>query len=66
MEKTFNRYVVNATGKGGQTYLTQCQDKDALRKWIADHEDQIIMNELRITDKKKNPWINFFFKGNII
>ncbi|MGG1485658.1 hypothetical protein ABEI56_16590 [Peribacillus castrilensis] len=60
MEKTFNRYVINATGKGGQTYLTQCQDKDALRKWIADHEDQIIMNELRITVKKKNPFLKLF------
>jgi hypothetical protein len=37
-----------AVGKGGQTYLTQCQDKYELKKWIADNEDKIIMNELKI------------------
>ncbi|CAH0315323.1 hypothetical protein SRABI96_05188 [Peribacillus sp. Bi96] len=61
MEKTSYRYVINAVGKGGQTYLTQCQDKNALKKWIADNEDKLIMNELRITDKKKNPLLKFFF-----
>ncbi|MBA9026299.1 MULTISPECIES: hypothetical protein [Bacillaceae] len=55
-----NRYVINAVGKGGQTYLTHCQDKEALKKWIADHEDHLVMNELKIVDKKKHPLLKLF------
>ncbi|KRF51473.1 hypothetical protein ASG97_06115 [Bacillus sp. Soil745] len=61
MEKKSYRFVINAVGKGGQTYLTQCEDKHALKKWIANNEDKIIMNELKITDKKKNPFLKLFF-----
>ncbi|MFJ7974589.1 hypothetical protein JNUCC23_16670 [Peribacillus sp. JNUCC 23] len=55
-----NRYVINAVGKGGQTYLTHCQDKEALKKWIAEHEDHLVMNELKIVDKKKHPLLKLF------
>jgi hypothetical protein len=49
------RYVVNALGKGGETYYTQCKDKQELKKWIADNQDKLIMDELKITDKNQNP-----------
>lgn len=55
-----NRYVINAVGKGGQTYLTHCQDKEALKKWIADHEDHLVMHELKIVDKKRHPLLKLF------
>jgi hypothetical protein len=58
--ETSNRYVINAVDKGGQTYLTQCQDKNALKKWLADHEDTLIMNELKITDKKRKSFLRLF------
>lgn len=54
------RYIVNAVGKGGETYLTHCQDKPALKKWIADHEEKLIMNELKIVDKHKLPFLKWF------
>lgn len=60
MGNTSNRYVINAVGKGGQTYLTHCQDKEALKKWIADHEEHLVMNELKIVDKKKHPFLKLF------
>lgn len=60
MGNTSCRYVINAVGKGGQIYLTHCQDKHALKKWIAEHEDQLLMNELKITDKKKHPFLKLF------
>ncbi|MCQ6274561.1 hypothetical protein JMM81_06190 [Bacillus sp. V3B] len=55
MGKTTCRYVVNAVGKGGQTYLTHCQDKVELKKWLADHENDLVIDEIKITDKKMNP-----------
>ncbi|CAH0346081.1 hypothetical protein [Bacillus sp. CECT 9360] len=56
------RYVINAIGKSGQIYLNHFEDKHALNKWIADHEDKLIMNELKVIDRKKNPFLNWFFK----
>jgi hypothetical protein len=55
-----NRYVINAVGKGGQIYLTHCQDKYALKKWVADHESELVMNELKIIDKKRHPLLKLF------
>ena len=55
-----NRYVVNAVGKGGQIYLTHCQDKHALKKWVAEHENELVMNELKIIDKKRHPLLKLF------
>ena len=60
MGKTACRYVINAVGKGGQTYLTHCQDKHELKKWLADHQDDLVMNELKIINKKKRPFLNIF------
>ncbi|PLT33780.1 hypothetical protein [Bacillus sp. V5-8f] len=56
------RYVINAVGKSGQIYLTHCEDKNALKKWIAEHEDKIIMNEIKITDKKRHPFLKWLIK----
>ena len=55
-----NRYVVNAVGKGGQIYLTHCQDKHTLKKWVAEHKHELVMNELRIIDKKRHPLLKLF------
>ena len=67
MGNTSYRYVINALGKGGQTYLTCCQDKHELKKWLADHEDDLVMNELKIIDKKKQLFLKLFsLKDNII
>ncbi|MBL4953000.1 hypothetical protein RCG24_06365 [Neobacillus sp. OS1-32] len=54
------RYVVNALGKGGETYYTQCKDKQELRKWITDNQEKLVMNELNITDKYQHPFLKFF------
>jgi len=60
MGKTTHRYVVNAVGKGGQTYLTNCKNKYELKKWLADHEDDLIMDKLQVIDKKRNPFLKLF------
>ncbi|MGM7719678.1 hypothetical protein [Metabacillus sp. Hm71] len=60
MEKTSYRFVINAIGKGGETYYTHCQDKYALKKWIKEHENDLIMDELKITDKNRHPLLKFF------
>lgn len=54
------RYVVNAVGKGGETYYTQCKDKKELQKWIQENQDKLSMNELKVTDKYKNPILKMF------
>ncbi|WP_409299839.1 hypothetical protein [Peribacillus sp. SCS-155] len=54
------RYVVNAVGKGGETYLTHCKDKQALNKWIGDNQEKIIIDEIRIVDKKRHPIFKWF------
>ncbi len=54
------RYTINAVGKSGQIYLTYCQDKQELKKWIADHEDKLVLDELKIIDKKKLSFSQLF------
>ncbi|MEH7110069.1 MULTISPECIES: hypothetical protein [Bacillaceae] len=54
------RYVVNALGKGGETYYTKCKDKHELQKWITANQEKLIMNELQITDKSQNPFLKLF------
>jgi hypothetical protein len=62
MGKSSCRFIVNAVGKGGQTYLTHCQDKYELKKWIAEHKDDLLMNELKIIDRKIHPLLKLFSK----
>jgi hypothetical protein len=57
MGKSSCRYVVNAVGKGGETYFTHCQDKQELKKWIQEHEERLLLDELKITDKQQNPFL---------
>jgi hypothetical protein len=54
------RFVVNAVGKGGETYYTHCKDKQELNSWITENQNKLSMNELKITDKNKNPFIRWF------
>ena len=60
MKKTTYRYVVNALGKGGEIYLTHCHDKYTLKKWLKDQEDDLILDEIKITDKKRHPFLKLF------
>ncbi|WP_409304256.1 hypothetical protein [Peribacillus sp. SCS-155] len=61
MGKSSCRYVVNAVGKGGETYLTHCQDKQELNKWICEHRERLHMNQIKIVDKKRHPFLNWLF-----
>jgi len=54
------RYVVNALGKGGETYYTLCKDKHELQKWIHNNREKLIMDELIITDKNQNLFTKLF------
>ena len=60
MGTTSCRYVINATGKGGETYHTSCQGKQELKKWIEDHQEKLLLDELKITDNRKNPFLKLF------
>ncbi|KKI94087.1 hypothetical protein WQ54_00675 [Bacillus sp. SA1-12] len=55
------RYVVNAVGKGGETYYTQFNNKKELKTWITDNEEKLIMDELKIVDKELHPLIKWLF-----
>ncbi len=59
------RYVVNARGKGGETYYTTCKDKEELKNWISSNEEKLVMNELKITDKNQNPLLKLFGLKNL-
>ncbi|MFK2824602.1 hypothetical protein QYG89_02670 [Bacillus sp. B190/17] len=61
MDHTY-RYVVNAVGKGGETYYSHFKDKHDLKKWIIDHQDKLLMDELKVVDKHRSPllkWLPF-------
>lgn len=60
MGKTTHRYIVNAVGKGGEIYLTHCQNKNELEEWLVKHEDLLIMDELKVIDKKRHPILKLF------
>jgi hypothetical protein len=47
------RYIVNAVGKGGETYYNQFEEKQELTKWISERRDQLVMDELKIIDKNR-------------
>lgn len=56
------RYVVNAVGKGGETYYNQFEDKQELTDWITDRKEKLVMEELKITDKNRfslGKWLRF-------
>lgn len=54
------RYVVNALGKGGETYYTLCKDKQDLKNWITNNREKLIMEEIMITDKQQNLFSKWF------
>ncbi|APH05707.1 hypothetical protein [Bacillus weihaiensis] len=56
------RYVVNAVGKCGETYYTQLNSKKELKNWIHDHEEKLLMEELKIVDKKMSPLLKWLLK----
>ncbi|WP_026695112.1 hypothetical protein [Peribacillus kribbensis] len=60
MGKSSSRFIIQATGKGGETYYTSCQCKNELKKWMADHQDKLLLNEVRVTDNRKNPLLKLF------
>ncbi|PGT80289.1 hypothetical protein [Bacillus sp. AFS040349] len=65
MEKSC-RYVVNAVGKGGETYFTHFQDKQELKTWLKDHQDKINMKDIKINDKKMNSLLKTLTFLNIL
>jgi hypothetical protein len=54
------RFVVNAVGKKGETYYTQLNTKKELENWITDHQDKLLMDEVKIVDKKLPPFLKWF------
>lgn len=60
------RYVVNAVGKGGETYYTHFKDKQELKTWLKDHQEKLVMDELKINDKKTHPFLQKFTLLNIL
>lgn len=56
------RFVVNAVGKGGETYYTHFNSKQDLDKWVLDNREKLSMDELKIVDKHKrrNPILRLF------
>jgi hypothetical protein len=52
MEKATCKYIINAIGIGGETYLTYCQNKQEVNNWIAEHQEKLFMKELKIKKKK--------------
>jgi hypothetical protein len=60
------RYVVNAVGKCGETYYTQFNDKKELKNWITDHQEKLVMNELKIVDKEIHPLLKWFNSKKMI
>lgn len=55
------RYMVNAIGKGGETYFTHCQTKKDVKNWINDNKGKILANEVRIVDRRKKPLLDMLF-----
>lgn len=55
------RFVVNAVGKQGETYYTQLNTKKELETWITDHHEKLLMDELKIVDKKTPPFLKWLF-----
>ncbi|KAA9031143.1 hypothetical protein [Niallia endozanthoxylica] len=56
------RFIVNAVGKGGETYYTHFSTKQELDKWVSENQDKLSMDELKIVDKNKqrNPLLRLF------
>lgn len=52
------RYVINATGKNGETYLMTCDNKQEVKQWIKANNSKLNLKELKVIDKhKKLVWI---------
>ena len=64
MGNTNCRFTINAIGKGGETYYTYCQTKKEVDHWIKEHQDKILTENIRITDKRKNPLLDLLFSRN--
>ncbi|TXC90463.1 hypothetical protein FS935_11100 [Metabacillus litoralis] len=56
------RYVVNAVGKCGETYYTQIDSKRELQNWIEDHKEKLILDELKVVDRKVPPFVNWLLR----
>jgi hypothetical protein len=61
MRNTNCRYMINAIGKGGETYFTHCQSKKDVKNWLNDNKDKINANEVRIVDKHRIPLLDKLF-----
>ncbi|MFD1779095.1 hypothetical protein ACFSFW_10490 [Fredinandcohnia salidurans] len=56
------RFVINAIGKNGELYYTQCRDKEELKHWLKKNQHKIFVNDLKVIDKEKNPTLRWLTK----
>lgn len=64
MRNTTCRFMINAIGKGGETYFTHCQTKKEVNNWIKDHQEKINPEDIRIMDRRKKPLLDLLFLRN--
>lgn len=61
MRNTTCRYMINAVGKGGETYFTHCHTKTEVNNWIKANEEKIKTEEIMIMDRRKKPLLDLLF-----
>lgn len=60
-KKNTSRFVISATGKNGETYLTTCKNKQEVKQWVKTNYSKLNPKELKIVDKhKKLFWVKSF------
>jgi hypothetical protein len=57
------RFVVCAQGKGGETYYTRFHDKQGLDEWISKNQNKLLLEHLKIEDKKKPLLLKWILKN---
>ncbi|WP_147535847.1 hypothetical protein [Bacillus marasmi] len=55
------RFMVNAIGRGGETFFTHCQTKQEVQTWIQANQEKIDPKQVRIVDKRKKPLLDLLF-----
>lgn len=47
------RFIIHATGKNGETYLTSCRNKWEVKQWVEENQAKLNKKELKVVDKHK-------------
>lgn len=61
MRNTNCRFMINAIGKGGETFFTHCQTKSEVQNWIKDNQDKLDSKQIRVVDRRKKPLLDLLF-----